>query len=292
MIWNEIRKISAIALATAIALPMTVSTAYASPFPPGLLQPTAAPKPRYVSIPIESNAAVRRWIRYFGHDDRERFDRFMERGARYRILVQEILKENGVPPEMYYLGMIESGYASQARSHAKAVGIWQFMAPTARQYGLRVDKFVDERLDIRKSTKAAARYLKNLEREFGSWYLAMAAYNCGEGRVRRAVRRHGTRDFWTLAKRRALPAETVEYVPKFQAAMHIARNPARYGFKSKPHFEFPDVKRLHVSANTPLTEIARRNRVSVSNLRALNPHVLRDRTSRARRGYDVWIPRR
>ncbi|HVK60835.1 MAG TPA: lytic transglycosylase domain-containing protein [Bdellovibrionales bacterium] len=268
-----------------------LSSAIAAPFPEGLLRPAAAPKPSYSEIPIESNHHVRAWIRYFTQDDRERFDRFMERGARYRILVQKILAENGVPEELYYLAMIESGYASRARSSAKAVGIWQFMAPTAREYGLRVDKEVDERLDIRRSTRAAARYLKGLEREFGSWYLAMAAYNGGLGRVRTAIRKHGTRDFWTLARRRALPAETIQYIPKFQAAMHIARNPAAYGFERKTHYKFPTVRRVRVQSRLPLKVVARKQRVPIASLQALNPHLLKGVTPPSRRGgYELWVP--
>lgn len=271
-------------------LPGFVSTAEAAtPYPPGFLKATPAPKPNYDEIPIESNAAVRKWVHYFTHTNRDRFDRFMERGARYRILVQDILTENDVPSEMYYLGMIESGYASQARSSARAVGIWQFIAPTARRYGLRVDKEVDERLDVLRSTKAAARYLKDLKEEFGSWYMAMAAYNCGEGRVRSAIRRHRTRDFWTLQKRRALPRETAEYIPKFQAAMAIARNPKKYGFDRKTHYEFPEFKRVTIRGNLALHDIAKRQKVSVTSLKALNPHLLKNRTPKARRGYDVWV---
>lgn len=267
----------------------TAQSTYASPFPPGFLLPTPAPRPDYDSIPIESNAAVRKWMHYFTHQNRDRFDRFMERGARYRVVVQDILEENGVPAEMYYLAMIESGYASQARSIASAVGVWQFIAPTARRYGLRVDKEVDERLDVLRSTKAAARYLKDLKREFGSWYLAMAAYNCGEGRVRRVIRRHRTNDFWTLQKRRALPRETAEYVPKFQAAMIIARNPAKYGFDRKTHYEYPEFKRVKIRGQLALHEVAKRQKTSVSSLKALNPHLLRNQIPRSRKGYDVWV---
>ncbi|MES2965256.1 MAG: lytic transglycosylase domain-containing protein [Bdellovibrionota bacterium] len=279
--------------AISIAILPTVSQAapMGSPYPPGFLRATPPPRERYKEIPIESNARVRRWLHYFVKEDRARFDRFMSRGARYRITVQEILMENGAPPELYYLGMIESGYASQARSIAKAVGIWQFIAPTARRYGLRVDKEVDERLDVLRATKAAARYLNDLEREFGSWYLAMAAYNCGEGRVRRAIRKHHTKDFWTLARRGALPKETIEYVPKFQAAMEIARNPERYGFSEKKHYDFPDMKKVRITRYTSLNDVARRQRVPFASVRAMNPHLLKSRAPSSRRGYDVWVPK-
>ncbi len=262
-----------------------------SPFPAGFLTKTKAPRPVYDDIPMESNASVRKWVYFFTHENRNRFDRFMSRGARYRILVQDILEENGVPAELYYLGMIESGYASRARSNARAVGIWQFIAPTARRYGLRVDRDVDERLDVLRSTRAAARYLKDLKEEFGSWYMAMAAYNCGEGRVRSAIRRQHTRDFWTLAHRRALPAETADYVPKFQAAMSIARNPTGYGFGYITHYEFPELKLIKVRHQLALEEVARRQNVSYASLRAMNPHLLKSRVPYLASGYGIWIPR-
>lgn len=262
-----------------------------SAYPTFMLLPTPTPRVRYKEIPIESNARVRKWLNYFVNEDRERFDRFMSRGARYRVTVQEILADNGAPPELYYLGMIESGYASKARSSAKAVGIWQFIAPTARRYGLRVDKEVDERLDVLRATKAAARYLTDLEEEFGSWYLAMAAYNCGEGRIRSAIRRHHTRDFWTLARRGAIPKETVDYVPKFQAAMEIARNPERYGFSEKKHYDFPVMKMVRLSRHQTLQDVARRQRVTMASIRAMNPNLLKAHAPNSRRGYGVWIPK-
>ncbi len=272
---------------------LTTSSAFAlnSPFPPGFLTKAKAPRPVYEDIPIESNASVRKWMNFFTREDRNRFERFMIRGGRYRILVQDLLEENGVPPEMFYLGMIESGYASRARSGARAVGIWQFMPATARRYGLKVNREVDERLDVMRSTRAAARYLRDLKDEFGSWYMAMAAYNCGEGRVRRAVRRHHTKDFWTLQRRRALPAETSDYVPKFQAAMKIARNPGAYGFSRVTHYEFPEVRLVKIRAQLDLEEIARRHKVSAADLRALNPNLLNERTPRLASGYGVWVPK-
>jgi membrane-bound lytic murein transglycosylase D len=287
-------KKAALSFVTTITLASLLSQpaqALSSPFPPGFLTRSNAPRPVYDDIPIESNAAVRKWMYFFTHENRSRFDRFMIRGGRYRILVQDILEQNDVPPELFYLGMIESGYASKAKSNARAVGIWQFIAPTARRYGLKVNKDVDERLDVMRSTKAAARYLKDLKDEFGSWYMAMAAYNCGEGRVRSAIRRHHTHDFWTLAHRHALPAETSDYIPKFQAAMRIARNPQMYGFAHTIHYEFPKVRLVKVRQQIALEDLARKQRVPFSSLLALNPHLLRERTPRMASGYGVWVPR-
>ncbi len=248
----------------------------------------AEPRELRIQIPTETNPEVQRWIRFYTRQDRERFARFMKRGALYKTLIQDILIEHGVPSEMYYLAMIESGFARKAKSSAKATGVWQFMPATARLYGLRVDREIDERIDIIRSTRAAARYLKDLKKEFGSWYLAMGAYNCGLGRMRRAVNRHQTRDFWRLARRDAIPDETANYIPKFQAAMIIARSPERYGFARNSLYDFPEVRRVRVAARTHVSEIARRHRISITTVVSLNPHLLRGRTPS--KTYEVWIP--
>ena len=252
----------------------------------------AQPRSFATKIRGETNDEVKEWIHFFTVDDRERFDRFMGRGALYKSLIQDILVENGVPSELYYLAMIESGFSRGIRSRASAVGIWQFIAPTGRRYGLRIDREVDERLDVIRSTRAAAHYLKDLKEEFGSWYLAMAAYNCGENRVRRAIHRGRSRDFWHLARTRRLPAETVDYVPKFQAAMLIAKHPERYGFQTKTYYDFPSVRKMRVRSKAHLIEIARRENVSTEAILGLNPHLLQRRVPQARGGYQVYLPTR
>jgi membrane-bound lytic murein transglycosylase D len=232
----------------------------------------AQPKTFPSQIPHEMNPQVNAWVKYFSVRDHERFDRFMGRGAMYKSLIQEILVENGVPSELYYL-------------------VWQFIAPTGRRYGLRIDQEVDERMDVIRATRAAARYLKDLKMEFGSWYLAMAAYNCGENRVRRAVARAGTKDFWKLARARRLPAETINYIPKFQAAMVIARNPERFGFRRKTLYDFPSVDKIRVRGRIHLAEVARSRGVSRETILMLNPHLLRSRTPRVASGfYQIYLP--
>lgn len=274
-----------------VGLPLSVlqpAPAHAMPIPFELFS-EAQPRALSVRIPAESNREVLRWVRYFTGRDRQRFARFMARGAFYKTLIQDILLENGVPSEMYYLAMIESGFARGARSSAKAVGVWQFMPATAKLYGLRVDREIDERLDIIRSSRAAAHMLKDLHREFGSWYLAMAAYNCGVGRVRSAIRKTRTHDFWRLAYRDALPDETANYIPKFQAAMSIARNPEKYGFQRLTNYDFPLLQRVRMPGRMGIGEIARRRGLSVKTIASLNPHLLNARTPIA--PYDVWVPR-
>lgn len=163
---------------------------------------------RRMRIPVELNQHVQVWIEYFTTRDKERFQRFLDRGQPYRDVVENTLEENDLPAELYYLAMIESGFRTNALSHAKAVGVWQFIPGTARRYGLRIDRHVDERRDPIRATEAAAKYLRDLYNVFGSWHLAMAAYNAGEIRVLRAVFKGRTRNFWELIEAKTLPRVT------------------------------------------------------------------------------------
>src|SRR5207245_5672865 len=145
-------------------------------------------------------------------------------------MIREVLRTRGLPEDLAFTAMIESGFKPDAVSRVGAKGMWQFMAATARRYGLRVDRWVDERLDPERSTVAAAAYLRDLYNLFGSWPLAQAAYNAGEVKVARAISKTGSRDFWTLAQSRHLRRGTKEFVPQIHAATVIGRDPDRYGF--------------------------------------------------------------
>lgn len=203
--------------------------------------------------------------------------------------MESVLEENDIPAELFYLAMIESGYRTEALSHAKARGVWQFIPGTAERYGLRVDQHVDERQDPIRSTEAAAKYLRDLYNVFGSWHLAMAAYNAGEIRVLRAVFKGKSRDFWKLAGAKALPKETAEYVPKFLAVVLIGQDPEKYGFRD-PSAErvFPAVEAVEVPGLLPLAEIARASGIPEETLRAVNPH-LKKRVPPGKT-YELWVP--
>lgn len=242
------------------------------------------------AIPFEINQNVRKWLHYFSKVDHERFQRFLDRGEAYRGLVKRLLKENHVPPELYYLAMIESGYVIQARSHASAVGPWQFIRGTAERYGLLYGRGIDERRDIIRATQSAARYLRGLHLVFQDWYLAMAAYNAGEGRIVGAMLRGETRDFWRLVELKALPEETRDYVPKFLAAAIIGRHPERYGFVRNPVEVFPEVEGATVPGGVALARVAERSGVPVSLLHRMNPHLLRATTPYGLREYQIWVP--
>ncbi len=179
-------------------------------------------------LPLTLNDQVARMINYFSSRGAKTFRITMGRAAAYREMIERILEEEGVPAEMIHLAQAESGFRPKARSYARATGMWQFMAFRGKQYGLRQDRYLEERYDLEASTRAAARHLKDLEIEFGDWYLAMAAYNSGPGRVRRAIERGGTRDYWELCKKRLLPRQTRDYVPIILAMTYIAKHPKLY----------------------------------------------------------------
>ncbi|MCB0362478.1 MAG: lytic transglycosylase domain-containing protein, partial [Bdellovibrionales bacterium] len=197
------------------------------------------------NIPIEVNKQVQKWVNYFQGRGRRYMETYLERSSRYLPMMKAELRKQGLPEDLVYVSLIESGFSHKANSHAAAVGYWQFIRETGKIYGLRIDQFVDERRDPVLSTQAAARYFKALHNLFGNWYLALASYNTGENRVKRLVMKHFTRDFWELAKRRRLPRETANYVPKFIAATLIAKSPELYGFKNlsyEPEFAHESIE--------------------------------------------------
>ncbi|OFZ14733.1 MAG: hypothetical protein A2X86_18965 [Bdellovibrionales bacterium GWA2_49_15] len=242
-------------------------------------------------IDVSSNAHVEDWIDFFARRDRERFMRMLERGSVYKEVVQNILIENGLPKELFYLAMIESGFVTHAKSRARAVGVWQFMQGTSKRYGLSTNGHVDERRDPIRATEAAAKYLRELYEVFQSWDLALAAYNCGEHRVLGAVMRGGTRDFWKLYEKGLLPKETRSYVPKFRAALLVGENPAQYGIDVKvPMVIYPDLEAVEVPSPVSLSEVARRAGMDVEDIKKYNPHLTGGMTPPQYDRYEVWVP--
>lgn len=242
-------------------------------------EPTAAPVSDLFAHAIThiEHPLVKKWLHYFTVREHERFQRFLNRGEYYRSFIEQQLEAHDLPQELYYLAMIESGFRNNARSHARAVGIWQFMPRTGRHYGLRVDGYLDERMDPVRSTAAAISYLQDLYRVYQSWWLAIASYNSGEVRVLRAIMKRNTRDFFELVKQKVLPAETINYVPKFIAAMYIAANRERFGFTLTQGRSFAE-QDFHTYRTPPhvyLREIAHKAGCSVKQIREHNPAVQR-----------------
>jgi membrane-bound lytic murein transglycosylase D len=235
------------------------------------------PEEAIASIDIIRNAKVEGHMRFFHTAIRDRFEQWLTRLSRYKPLVDRIFSEFDLPSDLVFLSLVESGFNPHAYSRARATGPWQFMKGTAQVYGLRVDQYVDERRDPIKSTVAAARYLRDLYDLFGTWPLAMAAYNAGEGKVLRALQKTQADNFWDIAATKHLRRETKEYVPRFMAATIIARNPDQFGFPAAdtdPH-EFDEVI---VRRAVHFRDLERTTGIPYSEWQRLNPELRRDVT--------------
>jgi membrane-bound lytic murein transglycosylase D len=226
-------------------------------------------------LPLMMTDPVAAYINYFSDRGHGVLERALIRDGRYDAMIRNILKEEGVPQDLIYLAQAESGFHPLALSRAGARGMWQFMSSRARGYGLERSPWVDERQDPEKSTRAAARHLKDLYREFGDWYLAMAAYNSGPGTVQQAVKRTGYADFWELYKRDVLPKETRNYVPIILAVTIMAKNPAQYGLDKLARDQPVPADRLIIDYPVDLRLVGECVGASPETVQDLNPSLLR-----------------
>ena len=252
-------------------------------------EPEAELDSPYGELSLILTPAVERNIRYFQTVIPNRFQEWLTRFYRYKPSVEQIFEELGIPQELVYLSLVESGFNPRAYSRARAAGPWQFMKATGRIYGLRVNWYIDERRDPVKSSVAAAQHLRDLFDRFGSWPLALAAYNAGSGKISRAIRKAGTRDFWKIAKTRYIRRETRQYVPKFMAATIIASNPTLFGF----HVTVPDLHtydEVLINNTVHLRAIAKETGIAFEDLRDLNPELRRSITPPHKDGYFLKVP--
>lgn len=271
-----------------------LDTANEVTFPPNAAltaQLSAELKTTQSDFPLVVNDYVAGFISYFSNNaaGHAHLLRSLERAGKYKEMIQRILREEGVPQELIYLGVMESGFQPQAlNAHSGAGGMWQFM-PFAGAYGLERNGWVDERFDPEKSSRAYARYVKSLYNQFGDWYLALAAYNWGPGYVQRAVMRTGYADFWELYRRGVLPAETKNYVPGIIAAIIMEKNPTRYGLdKLVPNAPvISDTVTVDYPIDLPL--VADLTGASLQEIVALNPSLLRMSTPQDT-PFDLHIP--
>lgn len=234
------------------------------------------------------------WIKYFTKRERPRFIRHMANGREYWPVVRKIFKEHGLPQDLFFVGLIESGFNNHIRSRAQAVGPWQFIKGTATRYGLRVNRSIDERSNILKATHAAARYFKDLYNIFGSWELALCAYNAGEYRIINAIRRGNTRDYRQLVKKRLLPKETIYYIPKVVAARDLFSRPTRYGLpkrKAKNSRAYLNVSSVNLKRSFNVKKVRRKFGISKRKFEMLNPD-LKHRVISAsrRRPVTIYLP--
>lgn len=256
-----------------------------SKFVPGseTAQNKKQPLPKFTTYPAlptdEDGPRVRRFIREYAYKQRETMRRYLAAAEQHLPMVKAIASENGLPQDIAYLVMLESGGNPEARSPANALGMWQFMADTARSYGLRVDSWVDERLDPEASTKAAMIYLKDLYGMFGCWRLALSAYNSGENKLNKVLCQEDANEYDEICSSPRLKRETREFWPRFQAIARIARNPEKYGFaplKLRPYSN--GNQRVTVQGSYSFERLAQLAGMTPEDFQDLNPALIRGKT--------------
>jgi membrane-bound lytic murein transglycosylase D len=244
-----------------------------------------------IDVPIHVNKQVKAYLVYFSTERKSVIRKYLARSTRYLPMIREIFQEHGLPEDLAYLAMIESGFNPHAYSHASACGMWQFIRGTGLRYNLAINDYVDERRDPEKATHAAAKYLLDLYKQFGSWYLAAASYNCGENRVQREINNSNHKNFWELSANQCLPGETKNYVPQMIAATLIAKNPEKFGFKGVPYLPPIQYDKVKVDDTTSLTAAAVACNVPSEEMQVLNPELRRGITPPGAGSYTLKIPK-
>ncbi len=231
------------------------------------------------------------WVSYFTKREKARFLRHVQNGERFKSVVEQVFEEEGLPKDLFYVGLIESGYNTHIKSSASAVGPWQFIKGTADRYGLRVDQSLDERRNIHKATRAAANYFKDLYNIFGSWELALCAYNAGEYRIINAIRKGNTRDYKELVQKKLLPKETIFYIPKVAAAKYLVEK-KKIGQRGHHESKFyGNAVAIEMDKGFSLSKFSKKIGVSYTTMKKLNPDVKKDWVSPVRRRNSfVYVP--
>ena len=240
-------------------------------------------------IPLHFNERVRAFVDYFSIRNRAYTRDILQRKELFFPIFSEVLKEQGLPDELKYLSIVESGLRPNAISRANAVGLWQFISSTGKMYGLRHSWYVDERMDPYEATEAACRHLKDLYRMFDSWELALAAYNCGPGNVRKAIRRSGyKREFWEIY--RYLPRETRSYVPQFVAITYLLNHLEEHNLSQEPEFFNPEWDTIMVSQYFHIETFSNQLNLCVEDILKLNPQIKRGALPEGTRNFALKIP--
>ncbi|UCH90421.1 MAG: LysM peptidoglycan-binding domain-containing protein [Nitrospirota bacterium] len=275
---------------TGLSKPKIYLARFADVFHPEWVPSDPSSFTKYGPVSLIINDAVAKNLQYFQEGIPDRFQSYLDRFHHYKEVVEPIFREFGLPTELMYLSLVESGFNPRAFSRARASGPWQFMKATGRMYKLNVNWYVDERRDPIKSTVAAAHHLRDLYDRFGSWPLALAAYNAGSGKVSRAIRKTGTRDFWKIRRTWYIRRETKDYVPRFIAATLIAQNPTTYGFLP-PQGDRHDFEETLIGKPVQLSAISKQTGISLEELKRLNPELRRNIVPKAKGpGYHLKVP--
>jgi len=248
------------------------------------------PDTNFSDFPIIINNQVQVYLDLFQNQQKKSFSIWLSRSGKYLPMMQKELKDAGLPEDLAYLAMIESGYNQKAYSKANASGLWQFIPGTGSQYNLRMNKYIDERREAIKSTKAAVRFLSNLYDEFGDWHLAVAAYNAGPGKISKGLERYNVTDFWSLAENDYLAMETKRYVPKLIASIIIAKNPEKYGFKDVQLEEPYSYDTLEVGPGLTFDAAALISNCDRKTIDILNPELCSSKTPLNQSTHQIKIP--
>lgn len=240
----------------------------------------------------ETYPKVQKWLTYFKTRGRKELQKNLNRGEYYKQTFLKLLRQQGLPQELYFMALIESGFKPSAVSSAQAVGVWQFISETGKRYGLRIDGYVDERKDPIRATLAAASYLNDLRNVFDSWFLAMAAYNTGETRIMNMIVRYKTRNPWVLFEQKRFPKETSNYVPKIIAAYLIGMDPEKYGLEHPKGEPMPDLISISLPAPVKISDVANRLGISVKEILKNNPHLHSSMTPAYLDSYRLWFEKK
>lgn len=244
----------------------------------------------FFDFPVVLNKQVEMYLHFFQNRFREQFAHWLQRSTVYQSMMEAELAQAGLPRDLAYLAMIESGYNPVACSKSMAVGLWQFMEGTGLQYNLEIDKFVDERRHPEKATRAAVAFLADLYKEFGDWHLAIAAYNGGPGKIRIGLTKYKATNFWELASQDYLSLETKRYVPKLIAALIIAKQPEKFGFTNLAYYTPPRYDVLNVKPGMSLEAVALISNSDIGKIKQLNPELRQDKTPLNVSEYELRVP--
>lgn len=239
---------------------------------------------------VVDHPRVRQFVRQYSATNKDYFQTLLARSGKYMPIIAKVLSDEGLPEELAYLALLESEFLVNTTSQSGAVGLWQFVPITARQYGLRIDDWVDERRDPVKSTRAAAAYLKDLHRYYGRWYLVTAAYNGGPAIIDKALQTSRAADFWGIKEKAQLSQETRNFVPKFVAIALIATNPKKYGFNNLRYEEPLEFDEVEAEGLLKIDAAAEMAEADLTAMKELNPALLRNITPPGARGYRLRVP--